>query len=72
MEARKFWAKIVENEETIRNCCANAHKRLEAVVEAEGGYIEKKQVFCNFMNVLNMNLLNKSFVMLPNNLLMAS
>ena len=30
------------DEETIRNCCANAHKRLEAVVEAEGGYIEKK------------------------------
>mgnify|MGYP007015769054 CR=1 FL=1 len=30
------------DEKTIHNCGANAHKRLEAVVEAEGGYIEKK------------------------------
>ena len=37
---KKAWADL--DEETIRNCCANAHKRLEAVVEAEGGYIEKK------------------------------
>ena len=37
---KKVWADL--DEETIRNCCANAHKRLEAVVEAEGGYIEKK------------------------------
>ena len=29
------------DEDTIHNCCANAHKRLEAVLEAEGGYIEK-------------------------------
>ena len=27
---------------TLRVCCANAHKRLEAVVEAEGGYIKDK------------------------------
>ena len=33
------------DEETIHNCGANAHKRLEAVVEAEGGYIEKNRVF---------------------------
>ena len=37
---KKVWADL--DEETIHNCCANAHKRLEAVVEAEGGYIEKK------------------------------
>ena len=37
---KKAWADL--DEETIRNCCATAHKRLEAVVEAEGGYIEKK------------------------------
>ena len=37
---KKVWADL--DEEIIRNCCANAHKRLEAVVEAEGGYIEKK------------------------------
>ena len=29
---KKAWADL--DEETIRNCCANAHKRLEAVVEA--------------------------------------
>ena len=32
------------DEETIRACCANAHKRSEAVVEAEGDYIEDKYV----------------------------
>ena len=37
---KKAWADL--DEETIRNCCANAHKRLEAVVEAEGRYIGKK------------------------------
>ena len=37
---KKAWAEL--DEETIRNCCANAQKRLEAVVEAEGGYIENK------------------------------
>ena len=37
---KKAWADI--DEVTIRKCCANAHKRLEAVVEAEGGYIENK------------------------------
>ena len=31
------------DEEKIRVCCANAHKRSEAV-EAEGGYIEDKYV----------------------------
>ena len=33
--------------EIIRASCLNATKRLEAVVEAEGGYIEKKLVFWN-------------------------
>ena len=28
--------------DTIRACSENAHKRLEAVVKAEGGYIEEK------------------------------
>ena len=37
---KKAWAEL--DEETICNCCANAHKRLVAVVEAEGGYIESK------------------------------
>ena len=37
---KKVWADL--DEETIRNCSANAHKRLEAVVEAEGGNMEKK------------------------------
>ncbi len=37
---KKAWADL--DEETICNCCANAHKRLEAVVEAEGGYFEKE------------------------------
>ena len=53
---KKVWADL--DKETIRNCCANAHKRLEAVVEAEGGYIEKKEVFCNLVNLINLNLLN--------------
>ena len=30
--SRKVWADL--DDVTIRNCCANAHKRLEAVVEA--------------------------------------
>ena len=58
---KKAWADL--DEETIRNCCANAHKRLEAVVEAEGGYIENKLVFCNLVNLMNLNLLNKFFVL---------
>ena len=33
--------------EIIRASCLDATKRLEAVVEAEGGYIEKKLVFWN-------------------------
>ena len=37
---KKAWAAL--DEETIRNCCDNAHKRLKAVVEAEGGCIEDK------------------------------
>ena len=57
---KKAWADL--DEETIRNCCANIHKRLEAVVEAEGRYIEKKKVFCNLEYLLNMNSLNKFFV----------
>jgi hypothetical protein len=40
---KKVWADL--DEETIRNCCASAHKRLEAVLEAEGGYVEKKSGF---------------------------
>ena len=36
----KKWADL--DQEPIRNSCANAHERLEAVVEAEGGYIENK------------------------------
>ena len=36
----KNWAGL--DQEPIRNSCANAHERLEAVVEAEGGYIENK------------------------------
>ena len=36
----KKWAEL--DQEPIRNSCANAHERLEAVVEAEGGYIENK------------------------------
>jgi hypothetical protein len=36
----KEWADL--DEEINRNCCASAHKRLEAVVEAESGYVEKK------------------------------
>ena len=36
----KKWADL--DQEPIRNSCANAHVRLEAVVEAEGGYIENK------------------------------
>ena len=32
MSLKKVWADL--DEETIRNCCANTHKRLEAVVEA--------------------------------------
>ena len=40
---KNAWADL--DEETIRNSCANAHKRLEAVVEAEGGYIEKNRFF---------------------------
>ena len=43
LKLKKAWADL--DEETIRNCCANAHKRLEAVVEAEGRYIEKKKGF---------------------------
>ena len=30
------------DEEMLRACSINAHKRLEAVVEANGGYIEQK------------------------------
>ena len=36
----KKWADL--DQEPIRNSCANARERLEAVVEAEGGYIENK------------------------------
>ena len=39
-ESKRAWADL--DEETICNRCANAHKRLEAVVEAEGGNMEKK------------------------------
>ena len=67
---KKAWADL--DEETIGNCCANAHKRLEAVVKAEGRYIEKKYVFCNLEYLLNMNSLNKIFVIWPHDLLMAS
>ena len=37
---KKTWTDL--DEKTIRNSCANAHKKLEAVVEAKGGYIENK------------------------------
>ena len=40
---KKAWADL--DEETICKCCANVHKRLEAVVEAKGGYIGKKKIF---------------------------
>ena len=36
----KKWADL--DQEPIRNSCANAHERLEAVVEAVGGNIENK------------------------------
>ena len=39
----KAWNDI--DPDMIRACSANAHKRFEAVVEAEGGYIEKKMNF---------------------------
>ena len=26
--------------ETVRNCCADARRRFESVIEAEGGYFE--------------------------------
>ena len=39
------WDEI--SQEIIRASCLNATKRLEAVVEAEGGYFEKKWVFWN-------------------------
>ena len=63
---KKAWADL--DEDTIRNCCANDNKRLEAVVEAEGGYVEKNRFFSFLVNVMNLNLLNISFVLWPHNL----
>ena len=32
--------------ETVRKCCADARRRFEAGIEAEGGYFEKKNYVC--------------------------
>ena len=37
---KKTWTDL--GEKTIRNFCANAHKKLEAVVEANWGQIKNK------------------------------
>ena len=31
--------------EMIRNICLHAHKRMEAVVKASGGYVEDEKLF---------------------------
>ena len=53
---KKAWADL--DEETIRKCCPNVHKRIKALVESEGGYIETKL----YRIVMNMKLLNNFFL----------
>ena len=43
------WDEI--SQEIIRASCLNATKRLEAVVEAEGGYFEKNEFFGIVKNI---------------------